>query len=146
MNMFSLSWLQRSTWRLCYVYLLFYSSFPSSSVTLLLHILCVVEYILNFLWRTAGPPVFNSIKLRLMKNINKDERYPFLSYVVISFLFFDPMSYIECLKSCSSQCGLLWTVTAWEALWLMTWSLMLWQLRYVNKKNKEVNEWMNKPF
>ena len=38
--------------------LIFYSSFPSS-----VHTFCVV----NFLRRKAGPPVFNSIKLRLMK-------------------------------------------------------------------------------
>ena len=182
MNIFSLSWLQRSTWRLYYVsslrfllltiqfsllfptssslpltsylcffflslfhHLLFYSSFPSSSVTLLLHIFCVVVFIVNFLRRTAGPPVFNPIKLRLVKNINNSDICRFLSYVVISFLFLDHMSYIECLKSCSSQCGPLWTVMTWEDLWLMTWSLTLWQLRCVNKNKKEVNEWTNLP-
>jgi hypothetical protein len=178
---FSLSWLQRSTWRLCYVSslcfliltiqfsyfslllplfprlrtffllislflnLLFYSSFPSISVTLLFHVFCVVENIVNFPQRKAGPPVFNSIKLRLMKNTNNSERCRFLSYVVISFLFMDHMSYIECLKSCSSQCGLLWTVKTWEDLWLTTWSLKLWQQRCVNKNKKEVNEWTNLP-
>lgn len=182
MNIFSLSWLQSSTWRLCYVsslcfllltiqfsllsptsssvpltsylcffllslflHLLFYYSFPSPSVTLLLHIFCVVVFIVNFLRRKVGPPVFNSIKLRLMKNTNNGEIYRFLSYVVISFLFLDHMSYIEYLKSCSLQCGLLWTVKTWENLWLTTWSLTLWQLRCVNKNKKEVNEWTNLP-
>lgn len=89
------------------LHLLFYSSFPNSSLTLLLHTFCVVVNIVNFLRRMVGPPVFNSIKLRLMKSINNSEICRFLSYVIISFLFLDHMSYIECLKSCSSQCGLL---------------------------------------
>ena len=127
------------------LHLLFYSSFPSSSLTLLLHTFCVVVNIVNFLRRMVGPPVFNSIKLRLMKSINNSEICRFLSYVIISFLFLDRMSYIECLKSCSSQCGLLWTVTTGEDLWLTTWSLTLWQLRCVNKNKKEVNEWTNFP-
>jgi hypothetical protein len=66
---------------------------------------CVVEHTVNFLRRKVGPPIFNSIKIRLMKNINNNISCRFLSYVVISFLFLDRMSYMECRKSCSSQCG-----------------------------------------